>query len=96
MTTTWTIAQLDRKTADGFVTTAHWIATAVDGNFRADTYSTCSWSEGAPTVPYADLTEQQVLEWVWASGVDKDATEAALAAQIAAQQNPPVQSGLPW
>lgn len=96
MTTTWTIAQLDRKTADGFVTTAHWRATAVDGEFSASTYATCSWSEGEPTVPYANLTEQQVLEWVWASGVDKDATEASLAAQIAAQQNPPVQSGLPW
>lgn len=96
MTITWTISQLDRKTADGFVTTAHWRATAVDGDFSATTYATCSWVDGQPTVPYADLTEQQVLEWVWASGVDKDATEAALAAQIAAQQNPPVQSGLPW
>jgi hypothetical protein len=24
MTTTWTIAQLDRQTSDGLVTTAHW------------------------------------------------------------------------
>lgn len=96
MITTWTIEQLDRQTSDGFVTTAHWRASAVDGDCNATTYSTCSWSEGKPTVPYADLTKQQVLEWVWASGVDKHATEATLASQIAAQQNPPVQSGLPW
>lgn len=96
MTTTWTISQLDRKTADGFVTTAHWRATAVDGEHTASIYATCSWSEGEPTVPYADLTEQQVLEWVWASGVDKDATEAALAAQISAQQNPVTATGTPW
>jgi hypothetical protein len=94
--TTWTISQLDRRTSDGFVTTAHWRATAVDGDHSASIYATCSWSEGQPTTPYASLTEQTVLGWVWDSGVSKDATEAALAAQIAAQKNPPVSQGLPW
>jgi hypothetical protein len=94
--TTWTISQLDRKTSDGFVTTAHWRATAVDGDYSASVYATCSWSEGQPTVPYADLTEEEVLEWVWASGVDKTATEAALAAQINAQKNPVSAAGVPW
>jgi hypothetical protein len=46
-------------------------------------------------VPYANLTEQQVLAWVW-EGVDKAATEAALAAQIEAQKNPVSASGTPW
>lgn len=96
MTTTWTISQLDRRTSDGFVTTAHWRATAVDGEHSASIYSTCSWAEGQPTVPYASLTEQEVLEWVWESGVDKDATEAALAAQIDAQKNPVSAAGVPW
>ena len=97
MTTTWTIAQLDRKTTDGFVTTAHWTAVAVDGSFSADTYSTCSWSDGEPTIPYDQLTQAQVLEWVWANGVDKAAIEASIAAQIQDQINPPViQPPLPW
>jgi hypothetical protein len=96
MQTFWTISQLDRRTSDGFVTTAHWRATAVDGDHSASIYATCSWSEGQPTTPYANLTEQTVLGWVWESGVDKDATEDALAAQIAAQKNPPVSQGLPW
>lgn len=96
MTTTWTISQLDRRTSDGFVTTAHWRATAVDGEHSASIYSTCGWAEGQPTVPYASLTEQEVLEWVWESGVDKDATEAALAAQIDAQKNPVSAAGVPW
>lgn len=95
-TTTWTISQLDRRTSDGFVTTAHWQATAVDGDYSASIYSTCSWSEGQPTVPYASLTQDQVLGWCWQSGVDKAATEAALAQNIAAQKNPPVSQGLPW
>ena len=96
MTTTWTISQLDRRTSDGFVTTAHWQATAVDGDYSASIYSTCSWSEGQPTVPYASLTQDQVLGWCWTSGVDKAATEAALAAQIAAQKNPVSAAGVPW
>lgn len=96
MTITWTISQLDRRTSDGFVTTAHWQATAVDGDYSASIYSTCSWSEGQPTVPYASLTQDQVLGWCWTSGVDKAATEAALAASIAAQKNPVSAAGVPW
>lgn len=94
--TTWTIETLDRRTSDGFVTTAHWRATAVDGDYSASVYSTCSWPDGQPTIPYDNLTEQEVLEWVWASGVDKDATEVALAAQIEALKNPPTATGTPW
>jgi len=96
MTIAWTITNLDRRTSDGFVTTAHWTATAVDGNFSASIYSTCGWAEGTPTVPYNSLTQNAVLAWVWASGVDKAATEAALAAQIAAQKAPATATGIPW
>jgi hypothetical protein len=96
MTVTWTITNLDRRTSDGFVTTAHWTASAVDGDFSASIYSTVGWTEGTPTVPYNSLTQNAVLAWVWASGVDKAATEAALAAQINAQKNPTAATGLPW
>ena len=96
MTTLWTISQLDRQTSDGFVTTAHWQATAVDGEHSASIYATCSWSDGTPTVNYADLTQEQVLSWIWVSGVDKDATEAALAAQIELMKNPVTATGVPW
>jgi hypothetical protein len=96
MTTTWTISQLDRNTADGFVTTAHWQATAVDGEHTASIYSTCSWADGTVNTPYADLTQEIVLGWVWANGVDKQATEDALAAQIALQKAPVTAQGLPW
>lgn len=93
---TWTISQLDRRTSDGFVTTAHWQAMAVDGDYSASVYSTCGWSEGTPTVPYTDLTEEEVLEWVWASGVDKDATEQSLEERIEALKNPVSEAGVPW
>ena len=95
-TITWNISQLDRQTSDGFVTTAHWQATAVDGEHSASIVNTCSWSDGTPTVPYANLTEATVLGWIWANGVDKDATEASLAAQIELKKNPVTATGVPW
>jgi hypothetical protein len=96
MSVTWTISQLDRNTSNGFVTTAHWQATAVDGEHTASIYSTCSWADGTVNTPYADLTQATVLGWVWANGVDKQATEDALAAQIALQKAPVTAQGLPW
>jgi len=96
MTTTWTITQTNYETATGFITTAHWTATAVDEGYTASIWSTCSWQPGTPTIPYASVTMQEVLDWCYASGVDKDATEAALAQQIALQKNPVTATGTPW
>jgi len=93
---TWTITQLDRQTSNGFVTTAHWTASAVDGDYSASTYSTSSWADGTPTTPYADLTQATVLGWIWANGVDKTEVEASLQAQIDAQKNPVSATGVPW
>jgi len=96
MNITWIITQTNYETANGFITTAHWTATAVDGNYTASIWSTCSWQPGTPTIPYASVTMQEVLDWCYASGVDKDATEAALAQQIALQKNPVTATGTPW
>tara|TARA_R110000868_G_scaffold321826_1_gene582875 strand:+ start:1411 stop:1710 length:300 start_codon:yes stop_codon:yes gene_type:complete len=96
MTTTWVITQTNYETSNGFITTAHWTATAVDGDYTASIWSTCSWQAGTPTIPYANVTEAEVLAWCYASGVDKDATEAALAQQIALQKNPVTATGTPW
>ena len=96
MTTAWTITQLDRQTSNGFVTTAHWTASAVDGDYSASIYSTSSWADGTPTTPYADLTQATVLGWIWANGVNKEAVEASLQAQIDAQKNPVTATGVPW
>jgi len=95
-TIVWNISQLDRKTSDGFVTTAHWQANATDGDYSASVYSTCSWSDGTATIPYASLTKETVLGWIWANGVDKDAVEASLDAQIELQKNPVTAVGVPW
>lgn len=50
-----------------------------------------------PFTPYADLTQDQVLGWIWESGVDKTAQEADVATQIENQINPIVVTPpLPW
>jgi hypothetical protein len=94
MNITWNIAQLDRKTADGFVTCAHWTVSATDGDFSAGAYGTCEF-DGELTTPYEDLTKEQVLGWVWEK-VNKEEIEATLASQIEAQKNPVSATGVPW
>jgi hypothetical protein len=102
-TTNWTISQLDcYPQADGHtdvVVTAHWQCTGTQDVYTGSVYSTCSFPapEGGNFVPYDQLTQEQVLIWCWANGVDKDATEAAVQQQIDNQINPPiVQPPLPW
>jgi hypothetical protein len=53
--------------------------------------------QGTSFIPYEDLTEDDVLGWCWANGVDKDATEAAVEQQIQNQIDPPIVTPpLPW
>ena len=92
----WLISQTDYETATGFITQAHWTCNAVDGDYTASIYSTSSWASGTPTIPYASVTMAEVLDWVWANGVDKTATETALTANIALQKNPVTSTGVPW
>ena len=107
ITMTWGITSLDcYPQADGqtdVVFVAHWTCSGsqtVNGQtYTGSVFSTCSLPAptGGSFTPYADLTEQQVLGWIWANGVDKTATEAAVAQQIANQINPPVVTpALPW
>ena len=98
--TIWKISNLDRNTDDGFVNTVHWNASQTDGDFTASTYSTISFTkeDGINYVPYAELTEAAVVEWVKGSlGADGvAAVDAALAANIAEQKAPKVATGTPW
>jgi hypothetical protein len=98
ITYTWTIAQCEHEVATGGITVAHWRVSAVDDKYTASAYGTAGLNPdpAAPDfVPYASVTEAEVLGWVWGS-VDKDATEANLASQINAQKNPTTAAGTPW
>ena len=94
---TWKISSLDRNTADGFVTTAHWSCSDVDGEFSGSVYGSAGLT-GTLTTPYEQLTEAQVIGWVKeAIGAETVAAhEANVAAQIAAAKAPVVTAGVPW
>jgi hypothetical protein len=99
ISTTWTITNLERNIPDGAVYIADWRVVSVDGNYSASTSGTNGFLPDplSPNfVPYDQLTEGEVLSWVWANGVDKFTIEASLANQIYLQQNPVTASGLPW
>ena len=80
----------------------HWSCTdtqTIDGKeYSGRVYSTCSLPAPEGTfIAYDDLTQNIVLDWIWANGVDKAATEAAVDQQIQAQAHPVVTSPpLPW
>jgi hypothetical protein len=95
MTTTWKIAQLDRQTSDGLVTTAHYTVNAVDGEHTAGAYGTVGFERGESFIAYASLTEAQVIAWV-KDKLDVEAIEASLTAQIESLKNPTTATGTPW
>lgn len=109
-TITWIIEWMKCVPQEGQLTdvviTAGW---RCNGNQTAGTpavdyygtnFGVCSFPQptaGGQFTPYADLTQEQVLGWCWANGVNQAATEAAVQQQIDNQINPPViQLPLPW
>lgn len=100
---TWNVVQMDcYPDVDGeqdVVFTVHWRLNGVDGEYTGSVYGSVgvTLDAEAPFTPYDQLTQDQVLSWVWESGVDKAATEAAVAQQIEDQKNPKVVTPpLPW
>jgi hypothetical protein len=99
---TWTVTAIDcYPQVEGQTNVAvnvHWTLVGVQDTYRGSVYSVCAVPAPAGSfTPYADLTQDQVLGWVWANGVDKAIAEAAVQTQIDAQVNPPVVTPpLPW
>lgn len=103
----WKIEQIWVKPTDGDLTnvvvTAAWRCngeqTDNSKTYSGTCYGTASFAPADPSafIPFVDLTEAEVLGWVWGAGIDKDATEASVQAQIDSQINPPiVVPPLPW
>ena len=98
----WKITQLDvvptESDFDNVIVTAHWECIGLENVYSARVYGTVSLP--APSndfTPYNELTLDEVLQWVWANGVDKDVTETNVTERINQQINPPVKSmPLPW
>jgi hypothetical protein len=63
----WTIAQLERNSADDGVTVAHWRCSKTVGDHTASSYGTCGFTpdvEKAGFVAFDALTEEAVIGWV--------------------------------
>jgi hypothetical protein len=95
----WTLDTLEyNNDANKGVIVAHWRVSVVDGDYSASAYGSVSFSPD-PTSPsfkpYEQLTQSDVLSWVWGS-VDKNDIESSLAKQIENQKNPATVTGTPW
>ena len=102
MTTLWLIERLLVKPTEGsntdVVITADWRCNGSQDQYSGTCYGSCSFAPPAGEfTPYEDLTQEQVLGWCYANGVDKTAIEANVTLQIQNQINPPVVTlPLPW
>jgi len=97
-TISWKIAQLERETADGFVFAAHYTVDAKDDAYSAGAYGSIGFDRPESLIPFADLTEDEVVSWVKeALGKEKVAeVEVALQNQLDQQRNPTKAAGVPW
>jgi hypothetical protein len=101
-TLSWIIERLLVKPTEGSLTdvviTADWRCNGTQDQYSGTCYGSCSFQPPSGSfTPYDQLTEQQVLDWCYANGVDQAAIEANVTAQINDQINPPIIAPpLPW
>jgi hypothetical protein len=97
MTIEFKISNLDRDTADGFVTTAHWTASKTVDGFSTGSYGSAGFTkeDGVNLIPYADLTEATVVGWV-KEKLDVEAMETGFDVQLAELSAPSKATGTPW
>ena len=109
ITTTWSVSDMTHKDSDGGVFLVYWSLIATDGTYLAQEGGKlrCTADPSASDfIPYADLTEADVLGWVYDSLIEGDETAAEAKARIEADRTAKVQkqidaaatteSGVPW
>jgi hypothetical protein len=95
----WTIVDMERQTADGYV---HQVAYRVDGSdngfFGCFTSKTFLARPVEEFLPFEELTEEIVLGWIHESiGAEAVAAiERGVLAEIEEQRSPRIANGLPW
>ena len=100
---TWTVTAMDSyptyESQTDCVMTAHWTCSGTDGTYNASVYTTTAipYVEADAYIPYAQLTQEEVLAWIYENGVDKATVEESVGQQLANLANPPVVTlPLPW
>ena len=109
---TWSVTNMTHTDADGGVFLVYWSMVAASDGSPSYTASEggklrCEPDASSPTyIPYADLTESDVLGWVYDSLIEGDETAAEAKARIEVDRDAKVQkqidaatstaSGVPW
>lgn len=99
---TWTINQLERLAVTGEIQTVHYsvAARSEDAVYASSTYGRLSLDPADPDnmIPFADVTESEVVSWVQArfGPENVDEIHQALSQQIEDQRAPKVAQGVPW
>lgn len=105
ITYTWTVTNMSvlQTPQPDFVVNAQWLCTGVDGDYSGEINGIQSFpdQQGDNFIPYANLTESEVLGWIWdqMGPEEKSNWEACVAGQIESEKNPPVSptpEALPW
>jgi len=102
ITLSWIIERLLVRKVEGthtdVVITADWRCNGTQDQYSGTCYGSASFAAPSGSfTPYEDLTQDQVLSWCYANGVDQKAIEANVTQQINDQINPPVIAPpLPW
>lgn len=105
ITYTWTVTNMSvlQTPQPDFVVDAKWLCSGVEGDYSGEITGIQSFpdQQGDNFVPYADLTESEVLDWIWEQMGEngKPNWEACVAGQIESEKNPPVsptEEPLPW
>ena len=112
ITCTWSVNNMTHKDADGGVFLVYWSCVAASDGTPSYTATEgdklrLEYDASSPDfIPYADLTEADVLGWVYESLVEGDETPAEAKARVEANRTAKVQAqidrantqsdGLPW
>ena len=109
ITTTWSVSDMTHKDSDGGVFLVYWSLVATDGTYSAQEGGKlrCTADPSASDyIAYADLTEADVLGWVYDSLIVGDETASEAKARVEADRTAKVQkqidaaattaSGVPW
>ena len=96
-TTSWGLANTDYDLSDGFVHTAHYTVSRVDGSYSASSYGSCSLTRPSSLTDRTDLTTADIIADVKdVLGTDTvTAIENGLQLQISEEKTPTQGSFVP-
>ena len=89
------IVDLSRSTDGDIINTVHYTVSKTDGEAVGSSYGSVGVEVGDTVIPFAELTEATVIDWV-KEKLDLVELESNLDAQIEAQKAPKVATGMPW